>query len=354
MNPGTTGYVESLRRIRAGMLALVALVVTALLVGARLAFARGASAAVGSGVVVIDTNLGYQGGQAAGTGMVLTSSGEVLTNNHVIAGATTIRVVVPATGRSYATRVVGYDVAADVAVLQLRGASNLATVSTSSAKLSVGQPITAVGNAGGTGRLVSVDGTITGLRKTITAGDESGRSERLSGLIEIDAAVQPGDSGGPLLDGNGRVIGMDTAASAGFGFGFRTTSTSDAYAIPIGRALPLAKQIEAGRSSAAVHVGPTAFLGVEVESVSDAYRYGDSGVSGALIGGVVPGGPAASAGLVPGDVITAIGGRTVSSPASITAFVLARKPGARVAVGYVDQYGSRHTVSVTLGSGPPQ
>lgn len=307
-------------------------------------------AAVGNGVVVIDTNLAYQGGQAAGTGMVLTSTGEVLTNNHVINGATSISVLVPASQHRYAARIVGYDVSADVAVLQLQNASNLKTVSPSTAKTSVGQRVLALGNAGGTSSLVSAAGTVTGLGKTIMASNDEGGSERLTGLIEVNANVQAGDSGGPLLDRSGHVLGMDTAASqGGFGFGYTANVTPDAYAIPITTALTVAHKIEAGQTSAAVHIGTTAFLGVEVES---APSY--SGVSGALIAGTVPGGPAQTAGLTPGDVITSIAGTSVASPSTITKVVLAKKPGATVVISFVDQDGSSGHVSVKLGSGPPQ
>jgi S1-C subfamily serine protease len=187
-------------------------------VPAGFAFARGTGTPIGNGVVVIDTNLAYQGNAAAGTGMVLTSSGEVLTNNHVISGATTIKVVVPNTGRGYPARVLGYDRTADVALLQLQGASNLKTVSISSARLSAGATVTALGNAGGNGSITSATGTVTGLGKSITASDDTGDSEQLTGLIETNAEVQPGDSGGPLVNTEGRVVGMDTAASSGFGF----------------------------------------------------------------------------------------------------------------------------------------
>jgi S1-C subfamily serine protease len=332
------------------------LVATVASVGAVMAFARGTAAPVGSGVVVIDTNLAFQGNAAAGTGMVLTSSGEVLTNNHVISGATTIKVVVPNTTRSYTARVVGYDKTVDVALLQLQGASNLETVSTSSAQLSVGAKVTALGNAGGDGRISSATGTVTGLGKSITASDDSGGSEQLTGLIETNAGVQPGDSGGPLVNSQGQVVGMDTAASSGFGF--QNVSGTDAFAIPIAKALTVAHAISSGKASATVHIGATAFLGIEAESVSTPGYYGYRGqgasASGAVIAGVVSGGPAASAGLAAGDVITAINGQTVSSPTAISALVLTQKPGAKITVAYVDQSGASHTASVTLGSGPPQ
>ncbi len=346
---------------RALLLILAGLVAVG--VAAGVAFARGKVTPIGTGVVVVNTNLAYQDGQAAGTGMVLTSTGEVLTNNHVINGATTIRVVVPGTGRTYAATVVGYDRTDDVAVLQLKNASNLKTVTTDTSTLTVGQAVTALGNAGGTGTLTSAAGTVTGLGKTITASDDSGNSEQLTGLIETDANVQPGDSGGPLLDADGEVVGMDTAASTGYGF--QNASSTDAYAIPIAKALAIASQIESGKASTTVHIGATAFLGIEVQAVRTAdYGYGGgygSGygtttptTSGSLVAGVVNGGPADKAGLVAGDVLTAINGRTVTSPTVITTVLQTKKPGTKVTIRYVDQTGATHSLAVTLGSGPPQ
>jgi S1-C subfamily serine protease len=308
------------------------------------------SASIGSGVVTITTQLGYQDGEAAGTGIVLTSSGEVLTNNHVIANATSVTVALPGTGHRYRGRVVGYDVRDDVAVVQLQGASNLTTASlAASARVSVGQQVRAIGNAGGTGSLKSVFGRITGTGKSITAQDTDGNSERLAGLIETNAGVEAGDSGGPLLNASGHVIGVVTAASTNGPFGFADTAASDAFAIPIGKALTIAKAIQAGKSSAAVHVGPTPFLGVQV-AAPDASSVTSSG---AVIVTVVHGGPADAAGLVPGDVITGFAGRAVTAPSGVSTDVLTKKPGAKVSVRYVDQAGTTHTATVTLGSGPP-
>ena len=334
------------------MLALAGLATLA--VGARVVAASGKARPIGRGVVVIDTNLAYQGASAAGTGIVLTSSGKVLTNNHVINGATTIKAVLPGTGHSYTAKVVGYDKTADVAVLQLEHASSLKTLSVGdSSSLTVGSLVTAYGNAGGTGSFTSATGRVTGLGKTITASDDQGSSEQLTGLIETNAGVVPGDSGGPLLDSAGRVVGMDTAASSGAGY--QSISSTDAYAIPIARALTIAQQIEAGHASATVHIGGTAFLGVEVESVDSGYGgYGSASTSGALVAGVVSGSPAASAGLTAGDVITAIDGRTIASPATVSALIVTMKPGTKITVTYTDQAGGRHAVRVTLGSGPPQ
>lgn len=330
------------RRLHRRLALLGLLAILAIGGGVALAQSRAAARPLGTGAVVINTNLGLQGGAAAGTGMVLTPSGEVLTNHHVVAGATQIQVTVPSAGRTYAARVVGYDTQSDVAVLQLRNASHLETVRTADASaLEVGDGVTAVGNANGTGALVAARGTVTGLGRSITAQADGG-AERLSGLIETNAGLEPGDSGGPLFDGDRQVVGMDTAASSGRAFtayGGRESS-GDGFAIPIGKALAIAQQIVSGRSSGSVHVGGTALLGVEVE--------------GTTIQGVVPGGPADSAGLAAGDTITSIGGRAVNAPGDIQSAVLAHAPGAQVTIDYTDQFGTAQTATVTLASGPPQ
>ena len=334
---------EPVRRFRARtvLAVLIAVVVVAAIV-AGVTRARTQSTAVGSGVVVIETNLAYQGGQAAGTGMVLTSSGEILTNNHVIRGATDIKVVVPRTGQSYTAQVVGYDVSHDVALLRASGASNLKTISQGdSGSVNPGQSVQAVGNAGGTGRLTFASGTVTNVDRAITVSDDQGGSEKLSGLIETNAAVRPGDSGGPLLNSSGQVIGMDTAASVSNDVA--QTTTNDGYAIPINSALSIAKQIESGNGSGTVHVGGTAFLGIE-------YSYSGSG---AVISAVVPGSAAEAAGLSPGDLILSVGGHTISFRDELTQLILAQKPGASISAVYLDQAGATQTTSLTLASGPP-
>jgi S1-C subfamily serine protease len=331
-------------------LALALGALTAIGLGTGAAIASTSAAPIGTGVVVIETKLGYQLGSAAGTGMVLTSSGEVLTNNHVIRGATTIRVVVPGTSRSFTAKVVGYDMTDDVAVLQAAGASNLKTVTTAeSSTLTTGSAVTALGNAGGTGRLTSATGTITRLRQSIVVNDDQGGPIRLSGLIGTNASVQPGDSGGPLLNSGGDVIGMDTAASAGPAF--RSTSATVGYAIPISKALSIEKQVVSGNATTRIHIGKTPFLGVQI--ASEIGRGPSS--AGAVIDAVISGGPAAAAGLSSGDVITAIDGHTINSSTSITPLLLTKKPGATVKITYAQQFGGdTQTTTATLVSGPPQ
>jgi S1-C subfamily serine protease len=339
-------------RFRTRLAAVAALAVVAATVTARVALAQDRSAPIGTGVVVIETNLGYQGGRAAGTGLVLTSSGEVLTNNHVIRGATTIKIVLPGTGRSYTAKVVGYDVTDDVAVLQSASASNLETVALgSSSRLTIGQLVKAVGNAGGTGSLVKTTGQITALSRTITVNDDSGGTATLRNLIETSANLQPGDSGGPLFNTAGKVIGLDSAASSSSFY--QDISTTDSYAIPINRALAIARLIVSGKSSATVHVGATGFLGISAVSAGDAPQY-QYAQRGAIVAAVVSGSPADSAGLTMGDLITAISGTKVTTPAAVSRVIRSKKPGTTITVSYVDTSGTAKTARVKLVSGPPQ
>ena len=316
------------------------------------ASASTSNAKVIAGMVDVNTNLGYENAAAAGTGMVLSSAGEVLTNNHVIEGATTIKVRDVGNGRTYNASVVGYDVAADVAVVQLKGASKLKTVPIgSSSAVKVGAKVTAIGNAGGTGGTPSsASGTVAALDQSITASDElNGTSEQLTGLIETNAAIEPGDSGGPLVNAAGDVIAMVTAGSSGFEF---QRGAGEGFAIPINTATALARQMESGRFSGNVHRGATAFLGVESR------RRATSGVARSSPArswsrSFRPH-PAEEAGLVAGDAITSFAGQSVTSPTQLTHLLLARAPGAKVQLGWVDRYGTTHRATVTLASGPPQ
>jgi S1-C subfamily serine protease len=309
------------------------------------------AAKVNPGLVDIVTTLGYQHARAAGTGMVLTSSGEVLTNNHVIEGATSIKAVDVGNGRSYRASVVGYDRGHDVAVLQLRGASGLQTVATgNSAHATVGEKVVAIGNAGGKGGTPSlVTGRIVSVAASVTASDAAaGTSERLSGLIGHNAPIKPGDSGGPLVSQAGKVIGMNTAASAGFTMQGQT----QAFAIPINRALSIADRIESGRGSATVHIGATGFIGVAVFSADQAELRGVPAGTGVMIQGVFPRSPASAAGLTAGDVIVSAGGRQVASPETLQSVLQRRHPGDRVGLTWIDQGGLRHSATVTLMNGP--
>ena len=310
-------------------------------------------------VVDVASPLAYQDATDYGTGIVLTSNGEVLTNNHVINGAKSVSVTDIGNGKTYKATVVGYDQSKDVAVLQLSGASGLTTAAIGdSSAVKVGDGVVGIGNAGGTGGTPSVAaGTVTALDQSITASDEStGATEQLTGMIETNADIQSGDSGGPLVNAHGQVIGMDTAASSSFQFGSPfggngspnsgQASAPQGYSIPVNTALSIAREIEAGQASPTVHIGATAFLGI---GIAPSIYQNSSGVT---IDGAEPGTPAYSAGLTQGDVITSVAGQQVSSGTSIQQVLERYHPGDKISIAWTDTYGQSHTATVTLANGP--
>lgn len=304
------------------------------------------------GVVLINTVLGYQSAEAAGSGVVLTSDGLVLTNNHVVEGATEITVTIGATGETYTAQVVGTDASADVAVLQLQGASGLTTATLDSDDdLAVGDAVTAVGNAEGGGVLLAADGTVTALDQSITTQAEGVSSgESLTGLIQVDADVVSGDSGGALLDDQGEVVGITTAASSG-------STDITGFAIPIDDALDVATQIIAGHDSDTITLGYPAFLGVQLATGATTTVPGLGGSTGstgtgATIAGVIEGTPAAQAGLVAGDTVTAVDGTAVADGDALSAALAEHAPGDQVALTWTATDGSAQTATVTLIAGP--
>lgn len=289
------------------------------------------------GLVRIQTTLGYEDGEGAGTGMILSSDGEVLTNHHVVEGATKITATVMSTGKTYTATVVGTDTKADVAVIKLAGASGLSTVKTDSTLPSTGEKVTAVGDANGTtGHLTASPGTVSALAQTITTSAEEGEtSETLHNLIEIAAGVVGGDSGGAVYDSTGDVVGMTTAAS---------TTRATGYAIPIKTALSVASALESHLSGSDYTYGRPAFLGVSLAT---------SGTNVTTrIGKVYSGTPAAKAGLVAGETITKVGSTAVSTATQLQRAVKAYSPGDTTTITYRTASGSTHTATVTLTEGP--
>jgi S1-C subfamily serine protease len=298
--------------------------------------AASASAIVGPQIVDIDARLGFQSAIGAGTGIVIDPS-VILTNNHVIAGATDLTVRSIANGQTFPANVIGFDRQHDIAVLQLAGGGLPVANIGNSDSVRVGDPVVSLGNAGGAGGAPSVeDGRVAALSQTVSANDAlTGSTETLVGLIQIDANIRPGDSGGPTVNSANQVVGMNTAASQNFHLG-----RGQGFAIPINEAMAIAGQIRSGASSPTVHIGPTAFLGV---GVNDA-----AGGAGAIVRQVIPAGPAAGAGLNPGDVITSINGQPVNSATALTNILDQHHPGDHVSVGLQGR-----TVDVALGDGPP-
>ena len=343
-------------------------------------------ARVKPGLVLINTTLQYDSEAAAGTGMVINADGLVLTNNHVIEDSTRITATVISTGKTYQARVVGYDQTGDVALIQLQNASGLTTVPIgNSSSVKAGNPVVAMGNAEGQGKITATAGHITALNATITASDEAGSTstETLHGMIQTNADIMPGDSGGPLASSAG-VIGMDTAGN----------DTGDqqgpaaGFAIPINTALSVARQIAAGRASSVITIGYPPFMGIFIASGSSSDPqtqaqqqgqqnggFGDSGStpgcydsnadvtvpsdiapvsSGTLIDGTICGSPAAEAGLTGGAVIMAVNGQAVGSPDDFASIMRRFHPGGTISLTWVSPSGQRTTSRLHLTAGPPQ
>jgi S1-C subfamily serine protease len=344
-------------------------------------------AKVKPGLVDVDATLRYQDESAEGTGMILSPAGLVLTNNHVIDGATSVVVTLAGSRAVYQARVVGYDQADDVALLQLSGAAGLTSASFgNSAQVSLGTPVLALGNAGGRGGVTPARGVIDGLNRSIQASDEgSGTTEDLNHMLQTNAGIQQGDSGGALVNNAGQVIGMITAANTGAG----PSAGTAGFAIPIDSALAIARQIAAGQASSRVYIGTPGFLGVVAAQSNSpdprgqAFdeqqlarggrgRPGGNGAAclapgqpprgvpasiapvstGTLILGTLCGAAVTGDGLAPGDVITSVDGQAVTTPDSLTNITARYHPGTVVSVTWEGVDGIRHTTSVTLGTGP--
>ncbi len=302
---------------------------------------------------IVDINTVVGSGQAAGTGMIITSNGLVLTNNHVIDRSTAIQVTIFGRSQTYTTHVVGAVPSSDIAVLQIEGVTGLPTIGfASSASVRVGDAIVALGNALGRGGPPAVSqGTITALDQTITASAGGGKSEQLSGMLQSDATIYPGDSGGPLVNTSGQVIGMITAGDMQ---GFRSSASNVNYAIASDILLSVVNQIRSGQASPGIVYGQVGYIGVSVQSLdaASAAQLGLSVSSGALVVGVQSGSPAQGAGITRNSVITAVAGTQITSLDTLNTVLLRHKPGERVSITWVNQGGS-HTATLTLAGVNP-
>jgi S1-C subfamily serine protease len=333
------------------------------------------------GLVDITATLRYQSETAEGTGMVLSSDGLVLTNNHVIDDSTNVLASLVDSGKQYPARVIGYDATADIALLQLEGASGLPTVSLgNSSQLNVGTSVLALGNAEGKGGVTPAPGVINGLNRSINASDAgSGTVENLHGMEQTSAQIQQGDSGGALANNAGQVIGMITAANTSSPLPGGTIG----FAIPINSAIAIARQIASDDATSTVYIGDPGFLGVMVatsnssnprQEARDEEKYAhlaqgapaciqnstqtsvpDSVAptsSGVLIIGVLCGTAGSELGLQAGDVVTSVNGHTVAAPTTLGTYLDKYHPGDTVTIDWTDTNGERHSTPVTLGPGP--
>ncbi|MFC5264384.1 trypsin-like peptidase domain-containing protein [Kribbella qitaiheensis] len=379
--------------------------------------AASVAAQVSPGLVDVNTVLGFEGARAAGTGIVLTSDGEVLTNHHVVEGATQISVVDIGNGKTYSASVEGYDATHDIAVLKLKDASGLQTAKTGdSSKVAIGDQVVGIGNAGGVGGTPSfAAGKVTGLNQAITATDASGSDpENLTGLIQTDANIQAGDSGGPLANAAGEVIGVDTAGGSsnptpggsgetayspsatsatatltasgdgtgngspfgdgdGSGFGdgngpgFGGQGFGDGQGQGNGQgqgqgdgqgqtttqgfAVPINQALEIAQQIDKGDSSSTVHIGGS-PMLGISVLANATGTSGAVVNDVLANGKAEEAGITAGDVITSLGGKTVDSADALSNLLDQHHPGDKVAVTWTDQTGGHHSATIELATGP--
>jgi serine protease Do len=275
----------------------------------------------------------------AGTGIVLTPDGDLLTNAHVVSGATSIKVTLGNDTQSHNASVIGVDTNHDLALVKVSGVSNLATAQLgNSSDLTVGDSVIAIGNALNLqGGMTVTEGIVSALNRSIDAGSGGGRgAESLSGLIQTDAAINPGNSGGPLVNSAGQVVGINTATSG--------DAQNIGFAIAIDNAKPVIDQLKKGggsssSSGSSAQQASGAFLGV---SVTD-------GQNGALVEDVSADTPAGRAGIQQGDEIIALGGQQVQSAQDLTSAMQSHKPGDKVKVTFVRGQGQQ-SVDVQLVS----
>lgn len=308
----------------------------------RAAIPRSEVSRVVAGLVDVNVRVAVSGEGRGGSGIVISPTGDVLTNNHLIEGETIVRAKDLGNGRIYAASVLGYDIAADIAVLRLKGASRLRTAPTGgTSALKLGMPVTAIGSSLSGGSWSSTTGKVQGTGRSVLASDrETGVTQSLKGLIVASATAQAGYAGAALVGPAGQVVGVITAGSSNL-----------AFAVPIGTALAVARMVESGRFSGDVHPGATAFLGAVIEALARSHRGGAK--AGVRVVSVFAGSPARRAGVAAGDILTAVGGQAVKSVAGLSDILLSEQPGRKVRLDWLDRRGKAHSGTATLVNGPP-
>jgi S1-C subfamily serine protease len=305
---------------------------------------------VTTNVVQQDPFGGAQVGKGVGTGFIVRQDGILITNYHVVEGGLQIRVRFNDTapeamrGKVFGAKVIGGDNARDIAVLQLQGISQYEPLPTvplgDSSQIVVGERVIAIGYALALpGGPTVTSGILSSDARTVQVQDSNAPqgSRTYEDALQTDAAINPGNSGGPLIDLNGNVIGINTAGS------------NDAQNIGFAIAINSVKSVA---TDAIDHpAGDVAYLGVSTEPVS-AVPFGAPVDHGAVVVALAPAGPAATAGIQVGDIITTFDGKRVSSPSDLGTDIRALHPGDQVSVQVVHQDGGTKTVNVTLGTNP--
>lgn len=278
--------------------------------------------------------------RGAGTGMVISPDGEILTNNHVIEGAQRISVTFEGNQEAKEADLIGTDPSRDVAIIKLRNVSGLKTVTMGkSSELAVGDDVVAIGNA------LALVGGNTVTRGIVSALDRSVDDvENLDHLIQTDAAINSGNSGGPLVDASGEVVGMNTIVIRNSGSSAPVESIG--FAISIDSIKPLIERLRTGKPAPG-----NPFVGINSVNLTPEIK-NQLGVpvdEGAVVQSVVEGSPAENAGLRLGDVITSFNGKTVKSASELVSLVRDTKPGEKVAVVYY-RGGNKQDTEITIGT----
>jgi putative serine protease PepD len=303
---------------------------------------------------VVSIDVKSNGNEDEGTGMIITSDGEVVTNNHVIelfsegGGTGSITVTEYGQTKPLPATLIGYDQTKDMALLKINNASNLPTVTFGdSSKAVVGDSVVAIGNALGlsAGTPTVTQGIVSALGRQVTAGGIGTQTETLQNTIQTDAAINSGNSGGPLIDTAGQVIGMNTAVAGTSSAG--TTSQNIGFAIPTAQIESVLPALQKGGQTG----NGGGYLGVDITTLTPALRqqYGFTPTSGAVVLSVVSGSPAAKAGLVQGDVIVNINGSAITSSEDLQKVVQNGKPGQSISITYYVG-NSKRTATATLGN----
>jgi S1-C subfamily serine protease len=271
--------------------------------------------------------------QGLGSGVVLDSTGNIVTNAHVVGGAKTFTVTT-STGKQYKATLVGKFPPDDLAVINVAGAGLTAATFADSSKLRVGDIAIAIGNPLGLRSSVT-EGIVSAFRR----GVPEGNGNTIPSMIQTSAAINPGNSGGALVDIQGRVIGIPTLAASDPQLG-GSAAPGIGFAIPSNLAKDIAGQIAKNGKVVDSH---RAYLGI---------RVGDTGGQGVYVGYVQPGGPAAKAGMKVGDLIVSVAGKPTPTTDALSVVLATRKPGEKVPVVVRHQGGKKETLQVTLGEYP--
>lgn len=298
------------------------------------------SAAKAIGPSVVTVAVSSQRGQGTGSGVIIKDDGYILTNNHVVEGVGqggSVSVTL-SNGSTASARIVGTDPSSDLAVIKAEGVSGIkAAVFANSEKLQVGQSVIAVGAPLGLSNTVT-EGIVSTLHRPVTSGASGTGEQSVMDAIQTDAAINPGNSGGPLVDLAGRVVGINSAiATVGQSSDGQSGNIGVGFAIPSNDAVRVSDQLMS--NGKATH----AQLGVGLSQSQSA------ATSGAVLGQVNAGSPAAAAGLKPGDVITKINDRTIADGDSLIVAIRSYAPGDEVTITY-ERNGQPQTTAATLAS----